>query len=232
MSAEAQNPEPLEVYLSQADSWNKSAYRRARAAARRAWLVAALAIGLAIAAVLALMLMVPLKRTEVVPVLVNRSTGEVRVLQSLSEQTITPNEAITQALLVRYVVARETYQREDLERFYERVATLSAPQVFQRYKAQFSADGDKNPIERFGTEVRAVTLKSVTLLSGNAGQVRFFTEVAQPAGTLRNDWIATIRYDYVNTPTQLRDRIDNPLGFQVTSYRVDQEIFNAGGEHE
>ncbi|MCO5344798.1 type IV secretion system protein, partial [Aeromonas veronii] len=39
-------------------------------------------------------------------------------------------------------------------------------------------------------------------------------------------WAATITFTYRNEPMKLDDRTKNPLGFQVISYRNDQE---AGG---
>ena len=35
--------------------------------------------------------------------------------------------------------------------------------------------------------------------------------------------IATVGFEYVNAPQKEEDRSVNPLGFQITSYRVDPE---------
>lgn len=220
-------PADLGEYLKQAESWNDEAYRKIKASRTRAWLLAGICLVLAILSVLAVLLLVPLKRVDVVPVLVNENTGEVQVLQSLNEQVITANEAITEANLVQYVIARETYDRNDIERLYKKVALFSGPSALKPYTAQFNADGDENPLVRYGNDfTRTVKVKSVSRLNANTGQVRFYTTLEGPRGERRDDWIATIRYEYVNTPTRLIDRVENPLGFVVTSYRADQEIID------
>jgi len=40
-------------------------------------------------------------------------------------------------------------------------------------------------------------------------------------------WAATVTFTYQNPPTSQKDREINPLGFQVTGYRVDPESLNA-----
>jgi type IV secretion system protein VirB8 len=38
------------------------------------------------------------------------------------------------------------------------------------------------------------------------------------------DWIATIAFAYTKAPMAEADRLRNPLGFQVISYRSDPEV--------
>lgn len=216
------------AYLEQAESWNEEAYRKIKASRTRAWWLAIIGLLMGIAGLLCVLLLVPLKTVDVVPVLVNKNTGEVQVMQTLTEENITPNQAITEANLVGYVVARETYDRNDVDRLYRKVAIMSTAQVMRPYKAKFNAEGDANPLVRYGNKyTRTVRVKSVSQLNDETGQVRFYTVVEGPRGNERDHWIATIRYEYVNQPTRLIDRVKNPLGFQVTSYRTDQEIVSA-----
>ena len=63
---------------------------------------------------------------------------------------------------------------------------------------------------------------------GDMAQVRFEKRVVPVKGDLDKQipvqkMIATISFEYKNEPTQEKDRLVNPLGFQVTSYRVDPE---------
>ena len=46
----------------------------------------------------------------------------------------------------------------------------------------------------------------------------------QNGGAARQDyWVAVIKYRYSGEPQKIEDRLVNPLGFQVISYRRDQE---------
>lgn len=46
----------------------------------------------------------------------------------------------------------------------------------------------------------------------------------QAQQTVESDWIATIAFTYTRAPRSEPDRLRNPLGFQVTSYRADPEV--------
>lgn len=73
--------------------------------------------------------------------------------------------------------------------------------------------------------------------SGNgSATVRFVVETGSMDGSTPatpTNWVATVGYKYRN-PSSMKesDRLVNPFGFQVTSYRVDPELSNgtvAGG---
>src|SRR6185312_6478668 len=67
-------------------------------------------------------------------------------------------------------------------------------------------------------------------IGGNAALVRFAT-IRSDAGAQAqppSSWVAVIRYRYSDAPMSLEDRFVNPLGFQVTSYRKDQEVLTPG----
>ena len=72
----------MSEYTSAAESFYEEGYRRISASRDRAWIVAAVAAGLAGLAILALALLTPLKRVDVVPVVVDRSTGEAHIVSS------------------------------------------------------------------------------------------------------------------------------------------------------
>ena len=77
--------------------------------------------------------------------------------------------------------------------------------------------------DRFRVDVRIVSISWV----GNTAQVRFEKTVmplndaaAKPAP---QKLIATIGYQYLNSPQADKDRLVNPLGLQIMHYRVDPE---------
>jgi type IV secretion system protein VirB8 len=66
----------------------------------------------------------------------------------------------------------------------------------------------------------------VSFLNKNTAQVRFTATTRQIATNEKQEshWIATLSYRYVNTPLEEGERLDNPLGFQIKTYRIDQEV--------
>src|SRR5262249_11884682 len=121
-SVNAAEPGPpvqdLDHYWAAAESFYDEEYARIRASRDRAWIVAAAFGVLAGLAVLAVALLAPLKRTDVVPVVVDRSTGEAHIESQLTGQTISQQEAVRKADLAMYVIARESFDRALLKQYY------------------------------------------------------------------------------------------------------------------
>jgi type IV secretion system protein VirB8 len=71
---------------------------------------------------------------------------------------------------------------------------------------------------------RTVKVLSVSKLNDSTSQIRFSTQ-DWFNGTARAPqfWVAIATYHFVSTPKTLDDRLENPLGFTVDGYRVDQE---------
>ena len=112
--------------------WERDVYRRLELS-RNAWRLVAigslacLGIGL-----VGLALLIPLKSTEVVTLVVDKATGFTQVARPLEEGgPISQREAVTQANIVRYIRARETYDPPALRDNFELAALLSAGQVEQ-----------------------------------------------------------------------------------------------------
>ena len=70
----------------------------------------------------------------------------------------------------------------------------------------------------------SVGIKSVIFLNEKTAAVRFSTTRNSSTGpTETNHWVANVRFKYTSEPMRNDWRFDNPLGFQVTEYRRDQE---------
>jgi type IV secretion system protein VirB8 len=71
----------------------------------------------------------------------------------------------------------------------------------------------------------AVRVRSVSLIGDNAGLVRFTTTrtAAGAAGGQTSNYVSAISFGFSGRPLRTDDRYVNPLGFQVTRYRRDEE---------
>ena len=69
-------------------------------------------------------------------------------------------------------------------------------------------------------------MTKVTFINNRVAQLYFTKIVQQPGGIndARSNWVATINFKYVEKPETEADRLYNPLGFQVISYRADPEV--------
>ena len=53
--------------------------------------------------------------------------------------------------------------------------------------------------------------------------MRFSTETRRDNTLRREHWVSVVRFRYTTAPLKNEYRFDNPLGFQATEYRRDQE---------
>jgi type IV secretion system protein VirB8 len=220
------NRETLDAYYAEAQSWNRDRVQSMHSSRKIAWWIAGAATTIAVLEAIALVLLMPLKRVEPYTLMVDRTTGYVQALKPLDEATIAPDAALTQAFLVQYVIARESFDIATLNANYRRVALFSAERARSTYLQMMQASNPNSPLVAYPrTSLVEVRVKSVSPIGRNSALVRFesvrIDTGAQPQPAAA--WVAMIRYRYSRAPMKLEDRFINPLGFQVVSYRKDPE---------
>jgi type IV secretion system protein VirB8 len=224
-AAEPNSPvQGLDQYWAAAETFYDEAYARLRASRDRAWIVTAAFAVLAGLAVLAVVGLVPLKRTDVVPVVVDRSTGEAHIESQLTGQTVSQQEAVRKADLAMYVIARESFDRALVKQYFATVQSRSTDAVLKPWLAQFQVGTPDSVYTRYTAgAVRSIDVHSVVLLGDALGQVHFTATLTKATEVHTEDYIASVGFQYVNAKADLAQRLRNPLGFVVMSYRIDQE---------
>ena len=222
-----QSPEDLESYYKEAASWDRNREDAIRSSRRLAWIVAAVALGVALLLALALFVLMPLKRVELVTVLVDRQTGFAQAVDPLQPQRLSGDAALTQSLLAQYVIAREGFNIDTLQANYRKVALWSGETARSSYIARMQAGSPESPLSRYPRSTTVeVAVKSVSSLGPNVGMVRFETVRRDQSGLVEppRHYVAVIRYRFSGEPLAFEDRLVNPLGFQVLRYQRNQEV--------
>lgn len=194
---------------------------------RLAWTVAATAGGLAIAAVLAVAGLTPLKTVEPFVIRVDQATGAVDLARGLSEETgpVRYEEAVSKYFLAQYVRAREGYLDTAAEENFRLVSILSGPTEQRRWADRFRGTNPDSPQNLYGRAAEAsVSIRAVGFINPEVANVRYRRTVRRAQQVEESDWIATIAFAYTRAPMTEADRLRNPLGFQVLSYRSDPEV--------
>ncbi len=218
--------EALDAYYAEADSWAKDRGDALRASRRIAWWVAGGAATIAVCEALALLFLTPLKTVEPYTLLVDRQTGYVQQLRPLEPDTLTPDRALTQSFLVQYVIAREGFDIDLLQKDYRKVALWSAGSAREAYLAGMQVSNPASPLARLPrSSLVDVEVKSVTPLGQDTAMVRFDTQRRDANGRTypSEPWVTVVRYSYSGEPMSVADRMINPLGFKVSSYRKSAE---------
>jgi type IV secretion system protein VirB8 len=216
----------LNAYFAEAKSWDADRVRAAERSRRLAWGVAAVSGLVAAVAVGAVAALAPLKTVEPFVVRVDRATGAVDVMTAVrSEKPLTYDEAVTKHFLAQYVRAREGWLAPAAEANFRQVSIMSTPAEQQRWGDAFRPANPLSPQVVYGPAGEAqVDIRAISFVSEGVANVRFHRIVRQVQQVTESDWIATVAFTYTKAPMAEADRLRNPLGFQVTSYRADPEV--------
>ncbi|WP_035451348.1 type IV secrection system protein TrwG, partial [Bartonella birtlesii] len=156
---------------------------------------------------------------------VDNTTGAVDVISVMREHETSYGEVVDRYWLNQYVLNRETYDYDTIQLNYDTTALLSTAAVQQEFYKIYEGEDARDKV--LSNKAR-ITVKVRSIQPNGRGQatVRFTTQQHDSTGAVgvKQHQIATIGYTYVGAPMKSSDRLLNPLGFQVTSYRTDPEI--------
>lgn len=195
---------------------------------KRAWLVAIISLFVTVLLVIAIVVMLPLKRVDVVAVKVDKN-GFVEVVTNLQEQVMKTDEAIDKHFIARYVKTREQYYYNTLNQDYERTQMLSSKLVSDSYIKFMTADKTgryetlKNKFE-IEAEILSIVLNDSNGTKTSTIRVQTKEKDLTTSNTKENIKVITLTYDYLPMKQNSKSRLENPLGFIVNTYRVDEEI--------
>ena len=196
---------------------------------QRAWVVAFAAVCVSVLSIMAITFMLPLKTVEPYVIRVDNTTGMVDIITSVDKETLTSNEALDKYFTSKYVKTREGYFYNLLQEDYILTQILSSPEVSKDYIRLYEGSNSRVEVlqnkEEISIDIVSVTLgvsagiKTATIRF-NAKQRLVGSDSYQNSAK-----IATLSYDY--SPQSLSnedERLKNPLGFKVLTYRIDEEV--------
>jgi type IV secretion system protein VirB8 len=210
----------------------------AKRSERRAWWVAITAVVVALILLGGYFYMLPLKEKVPYVVMADAYTGTstvARLTQNFTDNQITSSEAINRSNVAHFVLARESYDVAMMNLHdWATVLTMASPSVGLVYTKLYSEANPDNPFKTLGRD-KAIRINILSIVLTGSGvnttlkgaTVRFQrslydkqTGVTQPMDSK----IATLTFVY-KADLKMNDqyRIENPLGFQVTDYRVDND---------
>jgi type IV secretion system protein VirB8 len=220
-------------YFEKARDWEADRQARLEKSERRAWLVAGAAVFVALAAVIGMALLAPFKRVVPMVFAVDKASGNTELVNAADDRNVAQlgyQELLDKHWASRYVIARESYFYHLLQTDYDTVLMLSADDVGRDYARIFEGVDPRD--KKLGPQTEwKVTILSVSLQRDGVGSkavIRFQREQRRldaerpEAPTF---YVATMSYEY--KPSMFgkeKDLIQNPLGYRVTSYRVDSEL--------
>lgn len=192
----------------------------------RAWNITKGACALTALSWVALVLLMPLKTEVPYVAMVNEVTGYTQLLTTLSEETISKQDALDAFWVGNYVRNREVYDWYTIQDSYDSTLLMSSPDVGRDYANIFEGDDALDSVwgKRFKAQVR---LLSKPIIKNNIATVRFEKTLSSVEDSRKGQsttWIATLGFKYKTDAQSDEQRLKNPLGFEVVSYRLDPEL--------
>jgi type IV secretion system protein VirB8 len=221
----SQSKADFEQYQREVLSWETSRVFELEKSRAIAWRVASGASLAAIMAIGAVVGLTPLKTVRPFVIRVDNATGIVDVVSELGDAKTNYDEAINKYFVQWYVRYRQAYSADLLEDYYFAVGALSSPSEQRRYLAEIETSNPESPIRRYGKANRVrIDIKSISFLQPHVALIRY-TKILEHGADQpeKTHWAATLTFQYSGTPASEKIRGINPLGFEVTDYRVDPD---------
>lgn len=197
---------------------------------KRAWIVAWIAIFIAVLMGGLIAYMLPLKKVEPYVIVVDKTTGMTQIKTAIDKETLKPVEAMDKYFASTYVNKRESYYYDFLSKDYVYVQLLSSPKVAKEYRAMYQGDKSRDKILGDRYEIDGKVLSVV--LGESAGtktatiRIKLTKKDVKTGSSYRPTIkVVTLSYDYFPKEIETEEeRLLNPLGFKVLTYRVDNEV--------
>lgn len=194
---------------------------------------AGLVIG--ILSVIAIIIMLPLKQTDVELYAIEMPAGRVEHITRTSKTSLTAVEAVEKAKVARYIKMRESYNYFSLQHDYDTVQIYGTPDVNNQYLAWYAGKEAPDVIYQNAAYIATVDIISSQISDATTpdklATVRFKKTIRRIAdnSTRIEYWDIRMTFHFdMNKEMKDTEREENEFGFTVTSYQRDKEI--RGGE--
>lgn len=154
----------------------------------------------------------------------DKATGIMTVVESQSKKEYTAQQAIKESLLTRYVENREGINLSNIEETMNYTRVMSHPQIYDEYVKTIGID--LNMLRETGGKIIGfkTELLSITYFSATKVDIKFVKYLIADNKILSTrKFKASISFGFVDLEASVEDLRLNPLGFQVSYYRVIEE---------
>ncbi len=141
---------------------------RDKRATKAGFVVGGVGLLIAVLALVAVVVMLPLKQTDVDLYTVDNHTGRVEHVTRTSKTSLTATEAYQKAMAANYVKVRERYVYPSLQDDYETVQVYNAPQVNDDYLALYAGKNAPDKVYKNGAHTVKVEILSNQITDGTA----------------------------------------------------------------
>lgn len=228
----------VDAVVARGVNYELSLAERAGRSERRAWLVAGVAMAMAMVLMAGYFHLLPLKEKVPYLVMADPYTGTAtvaRLVGDFQDPAITTQEAVNKSNVAQFVLARESYDTGIIgQQNWRQTLAMAGARVAPAFRTLHAESNPRRPYNQYGNKFAIrIRILSISLIPGTQGRpprgatVRFQRSLfnkLEGSSQVMDGKIATMEFIYdPDLKFDERDRLLNPLGFLVTDYRVDND---------
>ncbi|EBA4960441.1 type IV secretion system protein [Salmonella enterica] len=217
--------------IAESRTFEQQMIERDKRATKSAFIVGGAGLLIAFLAIVAIVIMLPLKQTEVELYTVDNHTGRVEHVTRSSKTSVTAEEAYQKAMTANYVKIRERYIYQSLQDDYDTVQIYNAPKVNDDYLALYAGPNAPDVVYKNGAHTVKIEILSNQITDGTdpdkVATIRYKKIIRRLSDNYTRNEYWDARFTFHSDPEKEmsdEDREVNYFGFTVTSWQTDREI--------
>lgn len=234
------NTTNIEAVVKKSQSFETSLADVYKKSEKRAWIVAGCSSVVSLILLGGYFYVLPLKEKVPYLVMADAYTGTSTIARlsnnTFGDTSITASEAVNKSNVSHFIAARESYDKSMVGlRDWSTVFSMSTPEVANPYKQWLDEANPESPMKLYA-DAKAIRVKILSIVlrrddaaggGPNGATVRFqriLFDKQTGGSSIIDNKVATLEFTYkTNLKMDEQYRMENPLGFQVFAYHVDND---------
>lgn len=157
---------------------------------------------------------------------IEKKSGITTLVNPVSVKQYSADEVLNNYFIIEYVRSRELFDPNNFQyNYYTKVRLFSNQTTYSEFRNWIRLSNPASPLNLYANVTSGyLKIRSLQHLRPGNVQIRFSLEFNHPNGTIKRDRIATLSFQYATLEMNEQERQINPLGFQITYYRADDEF--------
>ena len=160
----------------------------------------------------------------------DRSTGVFDYITTVNQGAIEElegKEALDKFLVNNYIQTRESYTYQTIQKTYELTQLFSSDDVADQYRKEYDKEDSLDKVLKTGTatvKVNSIVLEKIGSENIATARIEVLYSEKEKLGDYKRNYTVRLSYEFKpEVELNLSSRMENPLGFFVTSYQRVQE---------
>jgi type IV secretion system protein VirB8 len=157
---------------------------------------------------------------------IEEKSGIVQLVDPVTVEQYSANETLNNYFITEYIKTREVFDPHNYNyNYYIKVRLFSSSNVYGEFRNYIRSQNLDDLFNIYSNYAKnEFKIRSIQKLGNDSVQVRFTVEsIRKDGGSIKKNKIVIMSYRYASLEMDDQQRYINPLGFQVISYRVDDE---------